>query len=162
MDDRYKPLDPSGIKTSSIKDRPAKVDKDRFATACRPGMSVKEWARSLPRILAARDLREVARATAEARHSDRPFLLAMGAHVIKVGLSPLVIDLMEKKIVTGLVLNGACLVHDFEIAACGNTSEDVAEALDDGSIGMTHETAEFLNEAAQRCASEDIGLGRAA
>ncbi len=161
MDDRYKPLDPSGIKTTSIKDRPAKVDKSGFAGPCRPGMSLKEWSDSLPRILAAQDIREVARAVAKARQEDNPFLLAMGAHVIKVGLSPLIIDMMEKKTITGLCLNGACLVHDFEIAACGNTSEDVASSLDDGSFGMTQETAEFLNGASKRCLSEDIGLGRA-
>lgn len=161
MDDKYKPLDPSGIKTSSLRERPAKVDKEQFAKPCRPGMNMDEFAGSLPGILAAGDLKEVAKAVAEARQKDAPFVLAMGAHVIKVGLSPLIIHMMETGIITGLVLNGACLVHDFEIAATGNTSEDVAAALDDGSFGMTRETAEFLNNAAKRCLEEDIGLGRA-
>ena len=161
MGDPRKPLDNKNLRTVSIADRPGKVDERLFARPPVAGQSLAGFADSLPDILAARDLREIARAIARARRDERPVILAMGAHPIKVGLSPLIIELMERRVITALALNGACLVHDFEIAFAGNTSEDVASHLDHGMFGMTRETGEWLNRASSRCASEDIGLGRA-
>jgi hypothetical protein len=161
MGDPKPPLDPRGIKTVSIGERPSKVREEAFARPFTKGMSFRDWAQTLPDILAAADLKTSARAIAEARKARRPVILAMGAHVIKVGLSPLIIDLLEKRVITGVAVNGASLVHDFELALVGNTSEDVASHLDHGMFGMTRETGEWLNRAISRCAAEDIGLGRA-
>jgi deoxyhypusine synthase len=88
-------------------------------------------------------------------------VLAMGAHVIKVGLNPIVIDLMERGIITAVAMNGAGIIHDLEIALAGHTSEDVATSIENGSFGMTHETCEFLNEAIHRSGQQPIGLGEA-
>lgn len=156
-----KPLDPSRIKTVSIAERPALVNESQFASPVSAGVSLADWIDSLPDILAARDFREVARAIAAAADKGRPVILGMGAHVIKVGLSPLIIAMMEQGVISDLAMNGACLVHDFEIAMSGDTSEDVAESLDKGTFGMTRETGEFINAAAKRCGTGDIGLGRA-
>jgi len=155
------PLDPSGIKTVSIKDRKAKVSQSAFSGRVRSGMSVKELLDAMPGVLAAGDLLQVARAVAGAAEKKRPVILGMGGHVIKVGLSPLVIGMMESGAVTGLCMNGSCIIHDYEIALTGNTSEDVAASLDAGMFGMTRETAEGLNSAVARCGKEDISMGRA-
>ena len=157
----YKPIDNSGLKTVSIKDRPAKVKEELFAKEIKAGMSVADLIDSLPDILAAKTLKEVAAAIADARKNERPVILAMGGHVIKVGLSPLIISLMESGTVTGLAMNGSCIIHDFETAYSGDTSEDVAEVLDTGMFGMTKETAEGINSAVARCAGEEVGIGRA-
>lgn len=161
MGDPKRPLDPSGLKTVSLYERPSQVDESAFARPQRAGMSFAEWLDSLPEILAAKDLKEVARAIVSARKNRRPVIVGMGAHVIKVGLSPLLIGLLKEGIVTGLGMNGACLVHDFEVAAAGRTSEDVAAGLDHGQFGVTRETGEALNRAAARCLHEEIGLARA-
>ena len=116
---------------------------------------------SLPDLLAARDLREAARELARRRRAGRPILLGMGAHPIKVGLSPLIIDLLERGMLAGVAMNGACIVHDFELAFVGRTSEDVADQLADGSFGMSEETGRFLNRAACEGAAAGIGLGEA-
>ncbi len=156
-----KRIDPFKIKTVSINERRSKVDEAAFASPVQAGMSFRGWLDSLPDILAARDIKEVANAIVVARKGDRPVILGMGAHVIKAGLSPLIISMMENGVITCLAMNGACLVHDLEVALCGSTSEDVAEALDTGMFGMTKETAEGLNRAAARCGTEEVGLGRA-
>jgi len=161
MADPKAPLDASGLCTLSIHDRKSKVADAAFARELAPGLTFQSWLDSLPDILAARELREIARAIVEARKNQRPVILGTGAHAIKVGLSPLIISLMEKKIVTVLAMNGAGAVHDFEIALAGRTSEDVAASLDTGMFGMARETAQGLNRAVERCGREDIGLGRA-
>ena len=161
MADPRPPLDPRRIRTVPLAQRASKVDEKLFARPLSPGMTVAGLLDSLPDILAARDLKEVAAAIAAARKAGRPVILGMGAHVIKVGLSPLIIRLMEEKLITGLAMNGAGAVHDFELAFAGQTSEDVGPALDAGMFGMAAETGEFLNRTMARCGSEDIGLGRA-
>jgi len=161
MTDPKKPLDPRRVRTVPLAKRESKVDEKLFARPLSPGMTVAGLLDSLPDILAARDLREIAAAIAAAHKAGRPVILGLGAHVIKVGLSPLIIRLMEEKLITGLALNGAGAVHDFELAFAGRTSEDVGPALDTGMFGMAAETGEFLNGAMARCGREDIGLGRA-
>lgn len=161
MADPKAPLDPRSLRTVPLSRRESKVEEKLFARPPAAGMSVAEWIDGLPDILAARDLKAVAAAIAAARKAGRPVILGMGAHVIKVGLSPLIIDLMEKKLITGLALNGAGAVHDFELAFVGRTSEDVGPALDTGMFGMAAETGDFLNRAMARCGREEIGLGRA-
>ncbi len=112
-----------------------------------------------PDILAARGLKKLCRTVAAARQSEKTVVLAMGAHVIKCGLSLLVIDMMERGILSALAMNGAGAIHDYEIAAHGATSEDVDESLQNGSFGMARETAESINGAAVRAAAEGRGLG---
>lgn len=156
---RYEPADLKEIKTEPLAGRPSEVRIEQSAGLTEPGALVSQLVDSLPDILAGREFRELVHAIVAARRAERPVAMAMGAHVIKCGLSPLVIDLMERGIVTALVTTGAAAVHDYELAAAGQTSEDVAARLPDGSFGAAAETAEALNEAAIRGAEK--GLGRA-
>ena len=119
--------------------------------------AVGRFLRGLPDILAARDLRAVAHAIAARHRAGRTVVLGMGAHPIKVGLSPLIIDLMRRGIVTAVAMNGAGIIHDFELAYHGETSEDVAAALVTGQFGMAEETGRFLNQAITRAATHGLG-----
>ena len=154
-------VDLNKIKTYSIKKRFSKVDKKAFAGVSAKGGSFKEFYESLPDILKASDLKAVASAIVRARKKKRAVIFMMGAHVIKCGLSPLVIDLIRRKIISSIVLNGAGIIHDFEIAYQGCTSEDVAESLKSGNFGMCRETAGFINNAINRGVKEGLGLGEA-
>jgi hypothetical protein len=157
--DKYEPADLNRLKTEPLADRPSLVSIEQMAKLTRPGDSAASLVSSLPDILAARDFRELVGAIAKAHRNRKPVILAMGAHVIKCGLSTVVIDLMEREVVTALVTNGACAVHDFEFSAAGKTSEDVAARLPDGSFGSAAETAQALNEAAVQ--GSEKGYGRA-
>ncbi len=152
-----KPLDFTNIRTYSLFSRPSKVSLKDLSRPLAPGLSFRDFLRCLPRQLAARDLLEIAAHMAEALRRKRPLIWAFGAHVIKVGLSPIIIDLMERGYITALMLNGACMVHDAELAMAGTTSEDVAEALKDGSFGMAKETGELLNRAARLGREQGLG-----
>jgi hypothetical protein len=156
----YEPIDPAGIKTYPLASRPSKVTVRDSAAPWKPGGRFMDFLRSLPDQLAAKDLREVAAAVLAATRKGRPVILGMGAHVIKVGLSPIVIDLLERGLVTALALNGACAVHDFELAYAGFTSEDVESQLAQGEFGMADETGRYLNEAASMATTRGLGLGR--
>jgi hypothetical protein len=158
----YRPLDPTKIKRYSAKARKSIVSVRGAALPHKEGASLRDFVRSLPDALAARDMREVAAAIANACRSERPVILGMGAHPLKVGLSPVIIDLMRRGIISALACNGACIVHDFEIAFMGQTSEDVASELDDGSFGMAQETGSMLNEAVNAGVRDGHGIGRAA
>jgi len=157
----YEPIDPAGIKTYPLASRPSKVTVRDAAAPWKAGGTFLDFLRTLPDQLAAKDLREVAAAILAAKRNGKPVILAMGAHVIKVGLSPVVIDLLERGLVTALALNGACAVHDFELAYAGFTSEDVETQLAHGEFGMAEETGRHLNEAAVEAAKRGLGLGRA-
>jgi len=158
---QIKPLDPSQLRTTSLKKGRRIVELKAFARPWQPGGKLSRFLDELPDILAGRDFRRVVEAVVKAHRRGRPVILAMGAHVIKVGLSPIVIDLMRRGIVTGVALNGAGAVHDFEVAYAGKTSEDVAETLEDGSFGAARETADALNLAAGLCLVREWGLGQA-
>ena len=125
------------------------------------GGTFSDFLDELPRILGARDLRDAIAAAARARTRGRPILWGFGAHVIKVGLAPIAVDLLERGFVSGILMNGAGCVHDLELAMMGATSEDVGPALDDGSFGMARETAERLNAAIAAGAADGIGMGAA-
>lgn len=114
---------------------------------------------SLPKFLKANDLKSLIDAIVEARKNDRPFHLMLGAHVIKVGLSPLIIDLMQNNIVTGLTFNSAGVIHDLELAFFGGTSEDVQAGLEDGSFGMVRETGDLFAAAAKLAVDDKMGFG---
>jgi hypothetical protein len=129
-----------------------------------PGAGEKtfqEWLDLLPSQLAGREVREVVDRWVDARRSGRTVIWALGAHLIKVGLSRWLIALMEEGLVTHLAVNGAVAIHDYELAAVGHTSEDVARGLAEGSFGQAGETAEFINQAAKDGAVKGIGLGEA-
>jgi len=154
-------IDRSRVRTVSARRRRSKVKLGEEAVPHRPGASFAAFLAGLPAILAGAELREVIRATARARAGGKTILWGFGAHLIKVGLAPVVVDLMERGFVSGLLTNGAGCVHDLELALLGCTSEDVAPALDDGSFGMARETAERLNRAIAAGARDGIGMGAA-
>ncbi|HDM75936.1 MAG TPA: hypothetical protein ENG51_05630 [Deltaproteobacteria bacterium] len=159
--EKWKPIEIPKLKTVSIKDRRSKVALDNLGKPWRSGESLQVFLSSLPDVLAARDLREVVQSIVRARKNGRPVILGMGAHPIKVGLSPIIINLMSRGVITGIALNGAGIIHDFELAYAGKTSEIVEDVISDGSFGMTKETAEFLNAAIRKGFDEGIGLGEA-
>ena len=126
----------------------------------RRGLTVRALVDGMPDILAARDLRTAVERIASAIRRGRPVVLGMGAHPIKVGLGPLIVDLIERGRLAAVAMNGACLVHDFELAWNGRTSEDVGPGLDRGVFGMARETGEFLNGACRDGVAAGLGLGR--
>jgi hypothetical protein len=155
---RYEPVDLRLTRRVPASGQPHKVDIEQFA---RGPVPVSGFIEALPRLLAAEDLRRLVADILAARRADRPVLLMMGAHVVKCGLGPVVIALMERDLVTAVAMNGAASVHDCEIALLGHTSEDVAPAMERGVFGMTAETGEFLNRCISRAAKEGLGLGEA-
>jgi hypothetical protein len=149
------------MKTYSISKRKSLVTATDFATPWVKGGKFSAFLKGLPAILAGVDLAAVIDAIAAARGGGKTVILAMGAHVIKVGLSPVIVDLMQRGIVSAVAMNGAGIIHDTEIAIAGQTSEDVACALDDGSFGMARETARYLNASIQLADARQSGLGAA-
>ncbi len=141
------PIDARKIRTYPLASRTSKFTRAHYGRPHRPGGSVRELLDSLPRVLAADDLRALARAVAGARRRGRPVIVGIGAHVIKTGLSPVLIDLIERDVITALAMNGAGIVHDAELAMVGHTSEDVDATLAGGGFGGAKETAEVLNAA---------------
>lgn len=158
---KYQPIDLSKVKTYSAKERKTKVDLAAFAKPSTKGLSFKKFYLSLPRFLGAESLREVVKAVITAHKKKRPVIVGMGAHVIKVGLNPLIIDLMRRGIVNCVVMNGAGAIHDFEIATLGRTSEDVGKGLETGIFGMVEETMREMNQAIRGSGNQNIkGMGK--
>ena len=155
----YQQEDLSKVKRYSIKERMSKVRSDALAESVQAGSSFADFYRSLPSFLAAKDLKELVRHIINARRNNKPVILMMGAHVIKVGLSPVIIDLMKAEIITCIALNGAGIIHDSEMCLFGQTSEDVAVGLSDGSFGMALETGHFINSAIADGQKDNLGLG---
>lgn len=155
----YQPVDATKLKTFSIADRAHKVQVDGFAKLTEPGATAGDLLDSMPDYLAVRRLRASVDAMAAARRHQRPVVWAMGAHVIKVGCSPIVIDLIRRGVITAVVFSGATAIHDVEVATLGATSEDVAETIRDGSFGMVEETPAFFGEACKLATAERRGLG---
>src|SRR5215469_6416442 len=158
---KLRPIDPSRAQTRKLATLSRIVARDQLAKPLEAGVSMRAFFDSLPAVLAAKDLRELARRIADARRRNRPFILLMGAHPLKVGLGPIICDLMRDGILTAIATNGAAIVHDFELALAGRTSEDVGEGLAEGMFGMAEETGAFLNAAAGQAARDGIGLGAA-
>jgi hypothetical protein len=156
------PLTFERIRTYPLASRKSKVNVAEFARLYQRGSGIKKFFKSLPQILAAEDFRAVSAAMLRARKSRKSILWGIGGHVIKVGLGPILIDLMRRGFVQGIAMNGAAMVHDFEIALAGNTSEDVEAGLGRGKFGMAQETGLYLNEAAVGAARSGFGLGEAA
>ncbi len=158
---KSKPLDFSGLKTYSLYDRYSKVTVEHFGTPIKENSTLRSFMASLPDQLLGHDFPELIRRLAKVHRAGRPILMGMGAHVIKVGLNPVLIDLMERSIITGLAMNGACIIHDAEIAMAGSTSEEVGDVLGDGAFGAAKETGEVLNTAISLGARKGIGMGQA-
>jgi hypothetical protein len=155
------PLALDGIRTYPLASRSSKVGVADVGRPCTRGSSVASFLAGLPRTLAAETLRRLSGEILRARERGRPILWGLGAHVVKVGLSPVVVDLMERGYVTGIALNGAGIVHDFEMAFAGQTSEDVDSALGTGEFGMARETGEEVNRAIREGDADGLGLGAA-
>ena len=157
----YEEFDLSDVRTYPLKSRASKAKAADFGRPCAPGGTVGELLASLPNILAASDFRAVVRAIVEARRHDRGVVWGLGAHVIKTGLGPVMIDLMERGFVSAIATNGAAIIHDFEVALVGATSEDVDEALGPGRFGMAEETGRLLNQAITGGVDAGLGIGQA-
>lgn len=154
---RYSEIDLSGIKVYSVNDRPSKVEASSFAsTDANAGLLD-----SMPDILKAAELKEFIQRTKTAIALRKPIILGLGGHVIKCGLAPLVIKLMESGAVSCVCVNGSVTIHDYEIAHWGKTSEDVSAGLADGSFGMVFETTYGINSAITKGSAAGLGYGEA-
>jgi hypothetical protein len=157
---RYEQFDLSGIRTYPLASRRSKANAADFATPYVPGSGIRGWIASLPRILVGADFTAVVDAIVAARACDRVVLWGVGAHVVKTGLGPVLIDLMERGFVSALATNGATIIHDFELALSGATSEEVDEALGPGRFGMADETGRLLNAAINDGVARGQGIGQ--
>ena len=156
-----KPVDLSSVRTYPLQDRINKVSVHDFATLPESETNLSAFLESLPKILKAPDFLALVDDIAAAHQHKKPVIVMMGGHVIKCGLSPLLIDLVKRGVITGFAFNGASSIHDFEIALIGETSEDVADYLQTGKFGMWEETGQLMNAAIQHAADTDIGMGEA-
>ena len=161
MADPLKPADLSRVRTHPLSDRPAKVGVEQFARPGGTGASVREFLAGLSDLLAVRRLRGLAAAVVRARNAGRPVIWALGGHVIKTGQAPVLIRLMRRGMISGLVLNGAAAIHDWEIAVVGSTSEDVPANLDRGTFGLAEETGAEFSAAAREASERGEGYGPA-
>ncbi len=159
--ENFAPINLEKINTYELASRPSKVTTQNFAKSISETDSLKEFLVKLPDILAVRSLREIAGQIRRARDLGKPIVLGIGGHVIKTGLAPVIIDLMNRGFVSAIASNGSVLVHDTEIALVGFTSEDVDATLGSGDFGAAKETGDILNAAAKRGAKDGIGLGEA-
>ena len=157
----FPPLDFGRIRTYPIKERPNKVHREEIARVWSQGGSFAQFLDSLPKILVGNDFRAIVDATVAAVRNQRPVVVMMGAHPIKCGLNPILIDLLRRGVISAVAFNGAGAIHDFEIAMIGETSEDVQRGLDDGSFGMIDETGKLMNAALADGVKQGIGAGRA-
>jgi len=154
-----KELDLSGIRTYSVHERPGKVSVKQIARGVPSNVSFGEWLESLPDILAVRDLKLAAQAIHRARREGKGVLLGMGAHPVKVGLGGLIAEALADRLFTGVATNGAAIIHDYELALTGKTSEDVDVVLSEGTFGMAEETSAQLNKAISNGAGSGDGIG---
>lgn len=150
-----------GVRTIPVARRPNKVRAEEFAHPPGRDRSFAGFLAALPDVLVARDFLRVVDAIAEAARHERGVVVMLGGHIVKTGLAPLLIDLMRRRVITHLAMNGSAAIHDFEIARFGGTSEDVAAGLRDGSFGMAEETGREMNEAFVRGMREERGMGEA-
>ena len=156
----YEEFDLSDIKTYPLDARHNKTRRDDFVRPLRGLSNVGSFVDALPDILAAADLKAVTRALMEARRTDAGIIWGLGAHVIKTGVGPALIELMDRGFISALAINGAAVIHDVEIALIGATSEDVDASLGPGRFGMAEETGRLLNEAITTGVAEGLGIGQ--
>lgn len=159
--ENFEPIKLDEIKTYELASRPSKVTVGDFTKPLTGNESVKEFLDKLPNILAVKSLRKLAARIRRAKELEKPIIWGIGGHVVKTGLAPVLIDLMNRGFLTALASNGSVLVHDTEIALVGFTSEDVDATLGKGDFGAAKETGEILNSAAKKGQRDKIGLGEA-
>src|SRR6266446_6894039 len=157
-----RPITLTNLHTYPLSSRKSKVNIRDFAKPSAANPSLSKFLASLPNFLAVADLRNLLAAIQQARKQRKAILWGIGGHVIKVGLGPVLIDLMRRGFVSGIAMNGAALIHDFEIALAGNTSKDVEAGLGEGQFGMAAETGQYINEMAKVSHRIRIGYGEAA
>lgn len=157
----YQKIDLNKVKTHSIKNRKRKTQIQNFGKPVSPDHDVSSFLESLPKCLKADDFRKLLSAMVQAKRTKKPIIFMFGAHVIKCGLSPILIDLMENGFISLLATNGAGAIHDLEIAFWGKTSQEVEKSIQDGSFGMASETAEIFNSVSSLAQKENMGLGEA-
>lgn len=157
----YEEFDLTGLRTYPLASRESKAKRDDFARVYRRGSGIVGLIGSLPNMLGAADFREIVRSILDAREHGRGVVWGLGAHVVKTGLSPIVIDLMKRGFMSAIATNGAGLIHDFEIAISGSTSENVEHALEPGLFGFSEETGGQLNAAINDGVRRGLGIGQA-
>jgi len=160
-DRKNQPADLTKITTHNLKNRKTKVSLKQFASLPEPGAGFAEFMSSLPDVLAAKHLRRLIEGIVAARKKERPVVAAIGGHVVKCGLGPVIADLMQRGFITAVAMHGATAIHDYEISLVGQTSEDVDATLKDGSFGMARETPKAFARAADMAAKSRNGLGHA-
>ena len=159
---KYRPIDTTAVKTYSIKTRNNKVNVDEhFGKPIRAGMSSSALLDAMPKLLGADSIRAVADKIVEARQKDRPVVLAMGGHVIKCGLQPLLKSLIDADVITAVAMNGSAAIHDFEVSLVGATSEEVGDVLHSGDFGFSDETGAGMNQAIKAGLDKNIGFAQA-
>src|SRR5256885_13048028 len=158
----YDEFDLSSVRTHPLESRPGKARAADFARPFDAGSTVASFLERLPNILAAADFKAVVRAVVDAKRNGGGNLWGIGAHVIKTGLGPVMIDLMERGFVSAIATNGAAVIHDFEVSLVGATSEDVDQALGPGRFGMAEETGRLLNTAIHDGVRDGLGIGQSA
>ncbi|MCA9462357.1 MAG: hypothetical protein KC590_09515 [Nitrospira sp.] len=158
---RFPTLNLKRLRTYPLRSRHSKVNMSEFAQPWKRGASLRKFLQTLPDILAGQTFRAVVSAIVQARRRGRPVIVGMGAHVTKVGLNPIVIDLMRKGVITALAVNGAVIIHDFELAYLGQTSEEVEAEIDSGRFGMAEDTGSILNDAISQGWKKGLGIGAA-
>src|SRR3989440_6461866 len=156
-----RPISLAEVRTYPLSTRPSKVTVPDFAKTITEQSTLGDYLSSLPNILAVQNLREIASLIHRARRLGKPIIWGIGGHVIKTGLAPVIIDLMNRGLVSAIAANGSVLIHDAEIAMVGSTSEDVDATLGEGIFGGAEETGKLLNEAARDGARDGLGLGEA-
>ena len=156
----YEEFDLSGVKTYPLESRRSKAHVADFAKPYTAGTGIAGWLDTLPNILAAADFREVVRTVVRARADGAGVLWGLGAHVIKTGLSPVIVDLIERGFVSAIATNGGGLIHDFEVALAGATSEEVDESLGPGRFGMADETGRLLNQVISDGVAAGMGIAK--
>jgi hypothetical protein len=161
VDSEYpiKPLDFDGVSTYPLESRKSKVHLGMFGKPMDGSENLLAFVSKLPHILAGESLRQLIRALLYARSAEKPILWGIGGHVIKVGLGPVLNDLMQAGFVTGIAMNGSAAIHDFEVALQGTTSEEVEEQIGEGRFGMARETGEYMNAAVAAAAAAKLGAG---
>jgi hypothetical protein len=158
---QFAQLDIHQVQTYSGRNRTSKVQSEAEAKPLQAGMSMRQFLESLPRIMKVQELFEIASAVVQARKNGKPVLAMLGGHVIKTGCAPVLADLIEQGFITHVAGNGSMAIHDTELEILGQTSEDVAAQLQDGSFGMAYEVADILNSSAKSAQQEELGFGEA-
>ena len=154
-------IDVSRLKTYSLTSRNSKVKISDFSVPWKKQGLLSTFLSTLPDILAIKTFRSLVQAIVTARRRGRPVILGMGAHPTKVGLNPILVDLMRRDIITAVAINGAVVIHDFELAFLGHTSEEVDAEIDSGRFGMAEETGRMINQAIVDGVREGLGIGSA-